>query len=808
MESRYSPSEIEQKWYTYWEEAGLFKANPQSGKPAFSILMPPPNLTGDLHLGHVMEHAIMDSIARYKRMQGFDVLLQPGVDHAGIQLQGTLDKKLSKEKINPKALSREEYLEKAWEFKEQNYASVARTFRQTGISADWSREVFTLDPQVQRAVFTEFKTYYDQGLIYKGPYIVSWCAKCGTAIEDVETEYQERTEQLYFIKYKVVDEEHSSQILKQILSQAEDDMGSVQDDTNNNRKRPGGSDQEAATSSPVTSHQSPASQSSSPALLAMSSGKLRQAGVQQSTISPIGEIVIATARPETIYADTGIAVYPNHPQFKQFVGKKAVNPLNGELVPIFEDDRVEKDFGTGALKITPGHDPLDYTIGTDHRLPILHVVGKDGKLTDLAQDLAGVRVDEARKQAAAKLAEIGAIAKQEEYTHQVPVCERCKTTVEPLISEEWFVKMKPLAEKALQAIVERKVRFLPDNYNEILTRWLESIHDWTISRSQVWGHRIPVWYKDDQQKVSFESPGSGWEQDPQVLDTWFSSSLWPMSTLGWPNQTTEFEKYYPWDLETSAPEIKFLWIARMIMLGLWFTDQVPFRTQFFHGTLRDLKGQKFSKSLGNGIDPIRLFETWGVDATRMTVLSYSIPGRDGRVSNQTIDERAKNYRNFATKLWNIARFILSESQNSSEMSNSGRLRVGQIARRPENDSIQQPGLHPDDADIITKLNATITKVTKNIDAYELHLAAESLYEFIWNDFANEYIEKTKNRRQAAQPTLAHVLKTSIQLLHPFMPFVTEEINQQWSQLHPDRTFVSLMISPWPTQSAGSIISVD
>lgn len=697
MEPRYSPAELEKKWYDFWEQGGYFAADPNSGKQPYSILMPPPNLTGSLHLGHVMQHAIMDAMARYKRMNNFDVLLQPGVDHAGLQFQGTLDKKLSKDGINPKALSREDYLKEAWKFKDENYNSVKETFRQTGISADWSREVFTLDDKQQKAVVHEFKTYYDQGLIYKGPYLVNWCSKCGTAIEDVETEYVTKTESLYFVKYQV---ENSGQF-----------------------------------------------------------------------------ITVATARPETIYADAGIAVYPNHPQFKLFIGQSAINPLTGQPISIFEDQRVDKEFGTGALKITPGHDPLDYAIGADHKLPVIQVIGKDGKLNEHGGDLAGLKVEEARKQAAVKLQTSGNIDHIEEYTHDVPVCERCKTTVEPLISEEWFVKMQPLADKAIQAIADKQINFLPDNYNDILTRWLDNIHDWTISRSQIWGHRIPVWYKDDQEQVSFDSPGEGWIQDEQVLDTWFSSGLWPMSTLGWPENTKELNRYYPWNLEVTAPEIKFLWIARMIMLGLWFKDQVPFTTMFFHGTLRDLQGQKFSKSLGNGIEPTRLFETWGVDATRLTLVSYAIPGRDGKASNQTIDERAKNYRNFNTKLWNVARFILSE-----------------VTSNPETNQ----DLHPDDQAILEKLAATTAKVTKHFENLELHLALETLYEFIWNNFANTYLEQTKNHRAESQATLLKVLADSLKLLHPFAPFVTEEI---WSQLPVELTDSQpLIISPWPTSA--------
>ncbi len=710
MESRYSPSEIEKKWYEFWESHNYFKADPESGKPAYSILMPPPNLTGDLHLGHVMQHAIMDTVARYKRMQGFDVLLQPGVDHAGLQLQGTLDRKLSKDGINPRALSREEYLEKAWQFKEESYASVSKTFRKTGISADWSREVFTLDPKVQLAVFEEFKRYYDEGLLYKGPYIVQWCWKCGTAISDVEMEYEERKETLHFVKYKV-------------------------------------------------------------------SGDGRQATGDEDYV------VIATARPETIFADAGIAVHPDNPRFKQFIGQTVVNPLTGTTMPVFGDERVDPEFGTGALKITPAHDPLDYEIGKDQKLPLLQVIGKDGKLTELAGDLAGTRVAEARKAVVGKLEAEGSIEKSEEYTHQVPVCERCKTVLEPLISEEWFVKMRPLADKAIAAIQSGEIDFLPDNYVGILSNWLENIHDWTVSRSQVWGHRIPVWHKDGQQQISFESPGEGWVQETQVLDTWFSSSLWPMSTLGWPEKTVELGRYYPWNLEVSAPEIKFMWIARMIMLGLWFKDEIPFKTMFFHGMIRDLKGQKFSKSLGNGIDPVRMFDDWGVDATRMAVLSYAIPGRDGKASNQTIDERAKNYRNFATKLWNVSRFILSDESRSEQ-------------REVSSEKFIKPKTsNADDVAILKRLDEVVAKTTRNIEGFELHLAAEELYNFVWHDVADVYLEQTKSRRAEAQPMLEYVLDRSLKLLHPFMPFVTEEI---YSNLHHGSDEAVLMMAHWPT----------
>ncbi len=700
---------VEQKLYEFWDKEDLFAANPDSDKKPYSLLMPPPNVNGELHLGHAMEQSIMDALARFKRMQGFDVLLLPGVDHAGILFEGTFNKILEKEGLSKYKLGREEWLKRAWQYKEEVYNSFHKTWTVMGISADWSREVFTLDPKVQKAVLAEFKAFWDQDLLYKGAYIVQWCPKCGTAIEDLEMEYQDREEKLYFVKYQIE-----------------------------------GTDE---------------------------------------------YVTVATARPETIYADTGIATYPNHPKFSKFVGKNAVNPLNGNKLPIFEDERVEKDFGTGALKITPGHDPLDYEIGKDHNLSILHAVDKAGKMTDLTEDLSGLKIGEAREKAAGKLETAEAIEKVEDYTHSVPVCERCKTTVEPLISEEWFVKMKPLAEKALKHIKE--VNFLPKNYEKILSDWYKEIHDWSISRSLWWGHQIPVWYcqecnpnhevgKDKDMVIFLDKPkepcktckGSTWVQDEQVLDTWFSSGLWPMATLGWPEETSELKKYYPWDFETSAPEIKYLWISRMIMLGLWFKDEIPFKNQFFHGMLRDLQGRKFSKSLGNGISPYDLVNQWGVDATRMALYTYSVPGRDSKVSRQIMDERCKNFRNFSTKLKNIHRFIYElKPEDAAEVSDYS---------------------HDDDTEIIQHLNGLIDAVTKNIENYQLHLATEELYDFIWHKLADSYIEWSKKRRSDAQPCLEYVFETCLKLLHPFMPFLTEELYQKLPEHQK-----SIILAPWP-----------
>lgn len=709
MDKAQDIKKTEEEYYKFWEQKGFFKADHDSGKKPYSLLIPPPNVNGNLHLGHAMQHAILDAIARYKRMQGFDVLLLPGVDHAGILFEGTLNKKLEKEGLSKQKLGREKWMEMAWQFKDEVYASFHNIWKVMGLSADWSREVFTLEEKVRNAVFAEFNTFWQQDLLYKGAYIVQWCPKCQTAIEDIEMEYSEKQEKLFYINYRIGE---------------------------------------------------------SPEF-----------------------ITVATARPETIAADVAIAIYPNHPLYKRLVGKYALNPFTNAKMPIIEDERVDKDFGTGALKITPGHDLLDYEIGKTHGLPILHVVSKTGRTTDLDPELKGLKIKEAREKAANKLRELGLLNKEADYTHSVPVCERCKTVIEPLISEEWFVKMQPLAKKALENI--GKIHFLPSNYKSILTSWIMNIHDWSISRSLWWGHRIPVWYcevcnptkqvgKDKDMLVSKEKPTKTcqtcgehrWIQDDQVLDTWFSSGMWPLATLGWPEESKDLNRYFPWNFEITAPEIKYLWIARMIMLSLWFREEVPFKNMFFHGMLRDLQGRKFSKSLGNGIDPNELRNQWGTDATRMALYTYSAPGRDGKASRQIMDERCKNFRNFATKIRNISRFIFDLKPDST-----------------------MEGLsfdHPDDVMIKTRLEDTIKEVTKNLEQFNLHLATENLYNFIWHDFADLYIEHSKKRRADAQPVLEYVFLNCLRLLHPFMPFVAEELYQKLPE-HKE----SIMIEKWP-----------
>ena len=692
--------------YDFWENEKLFRANPSSNKKPYSLLIPPHNLTGELHLGHAMQHAILDAVARFKRLQGFDVLLLPGVDHAGIQFEATLDRKLKKKNISKEKLGREKWLEEAWKFKSEVYKSVSKTWRFLGLSADWSHEVFTLDEGPRRAVFEEFKTYFEKGLIYKGPYIVQWCPKCNTAIEDVELEYEERKEKLYFLKY--------------------------------------------------------------------------------------GPLTLATARPETKFGDTAMAVNPKDKRYKEYVGKVfTIETLTGNRkMKVVADSAVDPKFGTGVIKVTPGHDFVDYEIGKRHNLPILQAINKDGRLTDLAGKYEGMKVMEAREKMLPELKEKGILIKTEDYTHNVAVCERCKSIIEPLISEEWFVKVKDLAKGAISVINEDAINFLPKNYKKILVVWLKDLHDWCISRTLWWGHRIPVWYPSTrsarsgqvaEMKVSLESPGKGWVQDEQVLDTWFSSGLWPMSTLGWGDQSQsgkskwkELVKYFPWDFEISAPEIKYLWIGRMIMISKYFTNTIPFKVMFFHGMLRDLQGRKFSKSLGNGVDPNYLIDQWGVDATRMALYTYSIPGRDGRVSKDLLDERGKNFRNFETKLRNISRFILELKPDSNViLSDSEESR--DPSSRTQDDNKENFG----NKWIMDELSKTSQKVTKNLEQLELHLAVDEIYNFVWHQFADKYIESSKNRRVEAQPTLEHILKQVLILLHPFMPFLTEEIYQKF-----------------------------
>jgi len=724
----YSPIENEKSLYSNWLARGVFKADPTSSKPHYSILMPPPNLTGTPHIGHALQQTIMDIVARFKRMQGHDVLFQAGVDHAGIQFQGALEKKLKKEKgLTRQKMGREKFLEEAWKFKEASYSDNKKQFEMMGISADWSREVFTLDSKPTLAVYTQFKKFWDEGLIYKGPYIVQWCPGCGTAIEDVEVDYEDRESKLYFIKYALAEGSES--------------------------------------------------------------------------------LVIATTRPETYFADTAVAVNPTDERYSSFIGKEVILPQINRRIPVITDESVDIAFGSGVLKVTPAHDVHDYEIGKRHNLPLIAGVDKEGRLTEVAGEFAGLKTDEAREQVVAKLQAGGFLDKIETYKGSVAVCERCKSKVEPLISEEWFVRVKDMANKAIEVINNGEINFYPANFGGIITDWLTNIHDWCISRSLWWGHQIPVWYcekcnpehdpynkrgvlvyipKDfnDDPKTCLDCKGSNLTREPQVLDTWFSSGLWPLSTLGWPAETPELAAYFPFSFELSGGEIKFLWIARMIMLAEKHVANIPWKNQFFNGMLRDLKGQKFSKSLGNGIDPIELLDQFGTDVLRAVLTTYAAAGRDGRINKQLVIERCQNYRNFANKVWNASRFVYGSqrSENGSEI---------------KEDRIQKT---EDDIKMQGEVKRVTTEVTKHLESFNFHLALDEVYSSFWHVFCDWYLEVVKARlkgsdeasKQAAQIVLRESLLTYVKLLHPFMPFISEKI---WRLFNEE--FDILMSESWP-----------
>lgn len=712
----YKPTDIEASLYQEWLDLGVFKADPASSKPHYSILMPPPNLTGTPHLGHALQQTIMDTVARYKRMRGFDVLFQSGVDHAGIQFQGALENKLKKEKNTTRQrLGRSAFLEEAWKFKAESYAANQKQFKMMGISADWSREVFTLDPKPTFAVYTQFKKFWDEGLIYKGPYIVQWCPRCGTAIEDVEVDYEDRESKLYFIKYPLVD-------------------GS-------------------------------------------------------------GDVTVATTRPETYFADAAVAVNPEDDRYKGIIGKQVELPQINRRIPVIADAAVELSFGTGALKVTPAHDLKDYEIGKRHNLLIIAGVDKEGRLTEIAGEFDGLKTSEAREKVVTKLQEAGFLEKIETYKGSVAVCERCKSEVEPLISEEWFVKMRELADRAIEVINNNEIKFYPENMAGVIIAWLKDIHDWCISRSLWWGHQIPVWYCEfcnpshdpysqkgaivyvpqDFDDAPRECPDCHEEKltrEEQVLDTWFSSGLWPLSTQGWPKETPELKAYFPFDFELSGGEIKFLWIARMIMLAEKHANQIPWKNMFFNGMLRDLQGRKFSKSLGNGIDPIELLNTFGTDVVRAVLTTYAVAGRDGRVNKQLMIERCTNYRNFTNKLWNAARFV-----SQIETADSGQ----QTANGSEDDDKMKAEI-----DLLVKV------VTDHYENFNFHLVLEEIYNSFWHVFCDWYIEAVKSRKEEAVPVLKESLLTYVKLLHPIMPFVTEKL---WRIFNGEKEI--LMLVEWP-----------
>ena len=705
----YDPKLVESSIYDMWMENDCFKAEPDPDKKPYSIVMPPPNVTGQLHMGHALDSTLQDILTRYKRMEGYSALWLPGTDHAGIATQIKVEEELRvKEGKTRYDLGREKFLERVWAWKEKYGSRIVEQQRKLGVSCDWSRSRFTMDEGCSRAVREAFCEMYDKGLIYKGSRIINWCPHCLTALSDAEVEYVDKPGHLWYIRYPLAD-------------------GS-------------------------------------------------------------GDIVVATTRPETMMGDTGVAVNPNDEKFQHLIGKTCILPIMNREIPIVGDEYCEIGFGTGAVKMTPAHDPNDFEVGLRHNLDVIRVIADNGTINENGGKYNGMDRYECRKALVKDLEEQGYLVKTEPYSHNVGTCYRCHNDIEPLISAQWFVKMKPLAEEAIRVVKDGTIKFVPERFSKTYLNWMENVHDWCISRQLWWGHQIPAWYCDEcgHINVSREDPTkcekcgcTHLTRDEDVLDTWFSSGLWPFSTLGWPDLDSGDLKYwYPTTDMVTGYDIIFFWVARMVVSGMEQMKKEPFKTVFIHGLVRDDKGRKMSKSLGNGIDPLEMAEKYGADALRFNLITGNSPGNDMRF----YVEKCEAMRNFANKIWNASRYVLM------------------------NLTVEETGL-PDAADLeiedkwaLTKLNTLIKEVTENMDAYELGVASAKVYDFIWDTYCDWYIELTKARlygeneksKLAAQKVLVYVLDQFLRLLHPFMPFITEEI---WQAIPHEGKF--LMLADWP-----------
>ncbi|KTE92184.1 valine--tRNA ligase [Desulfitobacterium hafniense] len=706
MEKVYDPSQVEGKWYPYWEEKGYFHADVDDAKKPFSIVMPPPNVTGALHLGHAIDSTIQDILTRFKRMQGYNTLWLPGTDHAGIATQAKVEEQLAKEGTNRHALGREKFLDRVWDWKKEYGGRITQQLRRLGASCDWSRERFTMDEGCSEAVREVFVDLYHKGLIYRGNYIVNWCPHCHTTISDIEVEHVDREGHLWHLRYPVKD---SDEVL-----------------------------------------------------------------------------IVATTRPETMLGDTAVAVHPEDERYRHLLGKTIILPLTNREIPIIADDYVDREFGTGAVKITPAHDPNDFEMGLRHQLPSITVMDREAKMNEQAGKYQGMERYAARKEIVKDLEAQGLLVKVDNHQHAVGECYRCSTVVEPMVSKQWFVKMEPLAKPAMEVVREGIMEFVPERFAKIYLGWLENIRDWCISRQLWWGHRIPVWYCEDcgAEICAKEDPETCPQcgskhivQDPDVLDTWFSSGLWPFSTMGWPEKTPELKQFYPTSVLVTGRDIIFFWVARMVFMGLEFMKDVPFQKVMIHGLILDAQGRKMSKSLGNGVDPLEVIDQYGADTLRFMLITGNTPGNDLRFH----PERLEATRNFANKIWNASRFVLLNLQDYEEGSR-GQLKL-------------------EDRWILSRYEKTVGEVTEALEQFDLGEAARLLYEFIWNEFCDWYIELAKGRlydkehpeaRHTVQSILLEVLEGTMRLLHPYMPFITEEI---WHNL--PISGESIMIQSWP-----------
>ena len=706
LEKNYNPSEIEGRLYQKWLDNKYFHAEVNRDKKPFTIVMPPPNITGQLHMGHALDNTLQDILIRFKRMQGYEALWVPGTDHASIATEAKIVEAMRKEGVTKEELGRDAFLKRAWDWKAEYGGRIVSQLKKIGSSADWDRERFTMDEGCSKAVKEVFVNLYNKGQIYKGERIINWCPKCLTSISDAEVEYEDQAGHFWHLRYPLSD-------------------GS-------------------------------------------------------------GYIQMATTRPETMLGDTAVAVNPDDERYKDMVGKTVILPIVHREIPIIADEYVEMEFGTGVVKITPAHDPNDFEVGLRHNLPVINVMTEDAKIVDDYPKYAGMDRYEAREAIVKDLEAEGALVKIEDYSHNVGTCYRCHTTVEPRVSKQWFVKMKELAEPAIEAVKKGDTRFVPEHFDKTYFHWLEGIKDWCISRQLWWGHRIPAFYCDEcgEMVVTKEDSavcpkcGKPMRQDPDTLDTWFSSALWPFSTLGWPEKTPELEYFYPTDVLVTGYDIIFFWVVRMMFSGLEHMGEVPFKNVLIHGLVRDSQGRKMSKSLGNGIDPLEVIDKYGADALRLTLVTGNAPGNDMRF----YWERVEASRNFANKVWNASRFIMMNLDKA------------------EAKAVSLDELTPADKWILSKLNTLAKDVTENMENFDLGVAVGKIYDFIWEEFCDWYIEMVKPRlyndedttKVAALYTLKTVLIESLKLLHPYMPFITEEIfcNLQDGEK-------SIMISNWP-----------